>query len=256
MKTLIIPTDFSPLSKRVLDFAVHLAAQIDAGIMPLCSYFVPYTSKTYTTSLVDIFRENAEQAMEEFVKQIPRNVPCQRKVTPLPLKEELKTLGKDIENTWIIMATYGEKDWWNHQLGTNASHIINSMNSPVILIPENAKCTFPIRHILVATDGVKMTEKVRARWLDMKTTLNASSQALQVVTAQEEEGIGEFEGMPLYKLFHETFKQGLLEAEEIIHPELSLAVHHKRTWFGGLFHSSVSKGLTMNHNAPFVVLQE
>ena len=256
MKTLIIPTDFSPLSKKALDFAVNLAAQIDAGIMPLHSYSVPYTSETFSTSLVDMLRKNAEHAMEEFVKEVPGHIPCQRKVTPFPLKEELKTLGKDIENTWIIMATHGEKDWWDHQLGTNASHIINAMNAPVFLIPEHAECSFPIRHILVASDGMKMTDKVRERWTDLKATLNASSQALQVVKDQQEEGVGEFEGMPLYKLYHENFKDGLLEAEEIVHPELTLTVHHKRTWFEGIFHSSATKELAMNHTAPFVVLHE
>jgi len=256
MKTLIIPTDFSTLSKKALEFAVNLAEQIDAGIMPLHSYSVPYTSETFSTSLVDMLRKNAESAMEAFVCDVPNHIPCQRKVTPFPLKEELKTLSKDKDNTWIIMATHGEKDWWDHQLGTNASHIINAMNAPVFLIPENAEVRFPIRHILVASDGVKMTDKVRERWKDLKSTLKASSQALQVVASHTEEGTDTFEGMPLYRLFHENFKNGLLEAEEIVHPELTMAVHHKRNWFEELFHSSATKSLALNHNAPLVVLHE
>jgi len=58
----------------------------------------------------------------------------------------------------------------------------------------------------------------------------------------------------LYRLFHENFKNGLLEAEEIVHPELTMAVHHKRNWFEELFHNSATKSLALNHNAPLVVL--
>ena len=256
MKTLIIPTDFSPLSKKALDFAVNLASQIDAGIMPLHSYSVPYTSETFSSSLTDILCKNAEQGMKEFVKEVPENIPCQSKVTPYPLKEELKALRKDMMNTWIIMSTRGEKDWWDHQLGTNASNLINALDVPFFLIPENAEIRIPIRHILVTTDGREMTNDVRAKFMDIKKTLKASSQALQVVATESEEGDSVYEGMPLHKLFHENFQGGLLEAEEIIHPELTVAVHHKRKWYESLLHSSATKELALKHPGPILVLHE
>jgi hypothetical protein len=256
MKTLIIPTDFSPHSKKALEFAVNLASQIDAGIMPLHSYSVPYTSETFSSSLSDILYKNAERGMKEFVMDVPENIPCQSKVTPYPLKEELKTLRKDINNTWIIMSTRGEKDWWDHQLGTNASNLINALDIPFFLIPESAAIQIPIRNILVTTDGNEMSNDVRAKFMDIKDTLQASSQALQVVANKSEEGIGTYEGMPLYKLFHENFHGGLLAAEDIIHPELTLAVHHKRKWFESLFHSSATKELALKHPGPIVVLHE
>ena len=256
MKTLVLPTDFSELSKKALNFAIAIADQIDAGIMPVHSYSIPHTSETFSTSLIEMLRQNAEKNMDEFLKQVPVNMPCQSKVTPFPLKEELTTLSKDKENIWIIMATHGEQDWWDHQLGTNASHIINSLNVPIFLIPESAQVEVPIRHILVTTDGREMTEGVREKFMDIKTTFGATSQALQVVATEDEEGDGTYEDMPLYKLFHENFGQGLVEAEEIIHPELTLAVHHKRKWFESLFHSSATKELALKHPGPLVVLHE
>ncbi|MEY2963794.1 MAG: hypothetical protein RL754_1055 [Bacteroidota bacterium] len=256
MKTLILPTDFSELSKKALEFAIALADQFNAGIMPVHSYSIPHTSETFSTSLVEMLRKNAEESMEEFLKLVPTSIPCQSKVSPFPIREELQTLSKDRENSWIIMATHGEQDWWDHQLGTNASHLINALDVPVFLVPANAEIKTPIRHILVTTDGREMTDNVRAKFLDIKATLKASSQALQVVASESEEGDGIYEGMPLYKLFHENFQGGLLEAEEIIHPELTLAVHHKRKWFESLFHSSATKELALKHPGPIVVLHE
>jgi nucleotide-binding universal stress UspA family protein len=256
MKTLVIPTDFSPLSAKALEFALLLAEQIDAGIIPVHSYSIPHTSETFSTSLVEMLRQNAEESMDAFVKNVPPSIPCQSKVTAFPLKEELRILAKDSDNIWVIMATHGEKDWWDHQLGTNASHIINALHVPIFLIPENAAIATPIRHILVATDGQPMSETVKTQWDNLKATFNATSQALQVVKSKEEEGTDTFEGMPLFKLYHENFEQGITEAEEIVQPELTVAIHHKRTWFESLFHSSATKELALRHPAPLVVLHE
>lgn len=256
MKTLIIPTDFSSLSKKALDFAIGLADQIGGGIMPLHSYAIPHTSETFSVSLIDMLRKNAEENMEQFVADVPAHIPCQNKVTPYPLKHELQQLAHDDANIWVVMATRGIQDWWDHQLGTNASHVVNHMNAPLFLISEDAPARLPLKKVLVATDGLPMTEEVRMKWNSLKSELGFTSQALEVVNHLNEEGSGSYEDMPLYKLYHENFRDGLTEAEQIVTPDATLVIHHKRNWIDALFHKSATKELALRHPAPLIVLHE
>lgn len=255
MKTIVIPTDFSDLSKKALEFAIGLAEQIGGGIMPLHSYAIPHTSETFSVSLVEMLRKNAEENMEQFIAKVPSNVPCQHKVSPYPLKNELQQLD-DAPNIWVVMATRGEKDWWDHQLGTNASHVVNALSAPIFLINEHAPAKLPIERVLLATDGRPMTEHVKSKYEDLKRALNFSAQALEIVPTEVEEGSGTYEGMPLYKLYHENFKEGLSEAEDIITPDATLVVHHKRNWVDALFHKSATKELALSHPATLIVLHE
>lgn len=256
MKTIVIPVDFSDLSKKALDYAIGLAEQIGAGLLPVHSYAIPHTSETFSGSLTELLGKNAQESMDDFIKGIPAHIPCQSKVTAFPLKEELQHLSRDKKNIWVVMATHGEQDWLDHQLGTNASHIINALHVPVFLVPEKANYTFPIKRIVFATDGVDLNDDVKKSWGEIKSLLKADAQAVQVVNQPAEAGFGDYEDMELVKVYHENLSGGLETAEEIVNPQLTVAVHHKRNLLQNLFHSSATKSLALQHESPVVVLHE
>jgi len=256
MKTIVLPVDFSALSKHALNYTIGLAEQIGAGIMPVHSYAIPNTSATFSGSLTEMLAKNAQESMDDFLKNIPAHIPCQSKVTAFPLKEELQHLSRDKSNIWVVMATHGVQDWLDHQLGTNASHIINALHVPVFLIPEKSEFSFPIHNVLFATDGLALSESVKKEWSTIKNELDADAQAVQVVNEPQEAGFGRFEELDLVKVFHKNLSGGLATAAHLVQPQLTVAVHHKRSLLQGLFHSSATKSLALQHDSPLVVLHE
>jgi len=256
MKTIVIPIDFSELSVKALKYAVGLAQQIGAGIMPVHSYAIPHTSETFSGSLTELLGKNAQESMDDFIKNVPSHVPCQSKVTAFPLKEELQHLSRDKNNIWVVMATHGVQDWLDHQLGTNASHIINALHVPVFLVHEKSEFSFPIKNVLFATDGIPLTDDVKKEWNDIQGLLLAKTQAVQVVGEPEAAGYDTFEDMELVKVFHKNLSGGLETASDLVKPELTVAVHHKRNLLQSLFHSSATKSLALEHTSPIVVLHE
>ncbi len=256
MKTIVIPIDFSELSIKALNYAVGIAEQIGAGIMPVHSYAIPHTSDTFSGSLTEMLGKNAQESMDDFIKKVPAHIPCQSKVTAFPLKEELQHLSRDKSNIWVVMATHGVQDWLDHQLGTNASHIINALHVPVFLIPEKAEFSFPIKNVLFATDGEALTDEVKKEWNEIQRLLEAKIQAVQVVDEPQNAGYDHFEDMELVKVFHKNLSGGLETATDLVAPQLTVAVHHKRSLLQGLFHSSATKSLALKHTSPIVVLHE
>src|SRR5690606_17469291 len=66
MKTIIVPTDFSPAATCAMNYAADMAVQIDASILLLHIYQVPIaiTDAPLVLVSVDDLREGAEQKLE------------------------------------------------------------------------------------------------------------------------------------------------------------------------------------------------
>ncbi len=256
MKTIVVPVDFTDLSNKAMDFAIGLAHSIDAGLMPVHSYAIPHTGETFSSTLTELLQKNAEEAMEELVAKVPSNIPCQNMVTAYPLKEALQKLSKDKSNIWVVMATKGEQDWLDHQLGTNASHIVNALDVPVFLLPEDAEFAFPLKNALFATDGEPLEDSVKLKWKDIKESLQLNAQAIKVVKNAEDVDAGIFEEMQLHEIYHKNIIGGITESAEFLNGDLTVAVHHKRNPLKSLFHSSATKRLALTHKNPLLVLHE
>lgn len=103
--------------------------------------------------------------MKDWVKsKVPANVPCQSKVSPFTLQEELYQLCKGQKDVWIVMGTRGAHDWVDQQIGTTASKVINTLHVPVFIVPEDTNIEFPISVALFATDGKPMTDHTNEQW--------------------------------------------------------------------------------------------
>lgn len=256
MKTIVVPIDFSPLSQKAIDFAVGIAAQIEAGLTLVHSYAIPHTGSNFSSSLTTMLRNNAEEAMDKCQNAIPTSIPVQSMVTPFPLKEALQKLSKDKKNIWVVMATKGEQDWLDHQLGTNASNVVNAIHVPVFLLPESSEVTFPLKSAVFATDGEDMDDYVKTEWQDIQFRLGLSAQAIELVEDPKQQGTCEYENMVLHKVYHKNLILGLQEIKEVLDADLTVAVHHKRNIIQTLFHSSATKQLALTHKNPLLVLHE
>ena len=71
MKTIIVPTDFSPAALNAAYYAADMAKAIDAGILLLHVFYV-LVSYTEVPPIIDesVMRENVELKMDELKQQL------------------------------------------------------------------------------------------------------------------------------------------------------------------------------------------
>lgn len=256
MKTIIVPTDFSPAAEHALQYAIFLAKQIGAGITPIHSYSLPYTAESFTSSLREIMQRNAEENMRDWVaSKVPSHVPCQSKVSPYTLQDELHQLCKGQKDVWIVMGTKGAHDWVDQQIGTTASKVINTLDAPVFIVPEDTAIAFPITAALFATDGKPLNERTKEQWKEVQRVLNIHPIPVQISSPHAEQK-SMAEPSEIETVWNDDVSKGIAEAQEHLGAQLTVAVHHKRGLLASLFHNSTTKKLAKDLRQPLLVLQD
>jgi nucleotide-binding universal stress UspA family protein len=144
MKTLIVPTDFSPVSLNAVNYAAEMAMSIDASLLLLNVYQVPVTFTE--VPVVNISIEALRSLSEEKIAALKKNL---EHVTSGKLKiyaesrlgevtDEIETLCKKIKPFAVVMGTKGASGLERLFLGSNTLTAIRHLTSPVIVIPPGA----------------------------------------------------------------------------------------------------------------------
>lgn len=257
MKTYIVPTDFSDLAAQAFDYAAQLARSVGGVVMPVHSYHVPSTAESFSTSLLEMMQKNAEDQMDAFMSKMDPGVPCHSKVTSMPLRMEIKSILKHHPEAVVVLATHGEMDWWDHFVGTQSSSLVNVLKTPVLVLHPNeqSKVVVP-KKVLFATDGKELTEEVIEKWNDICNEYNLEAEAVQIVDSPSEEGKGTWNGIPVYKVYHENLERGLQEAMKTLNPDWLVAVHRSQNLWNQLWHKSLTKALALRFSSPLLVFHE
>ncbi|MEL7002817.1 MAG: universal stress protein [Bacteroidota bacterium] len=141
-KTILFPTDFSERANQALAQAIFFAQQLDAKLIIYHAYHRPVvpggTPEQIAKSLIE-FEKHIDLSFEELLrsKESLKDIDY----------EFIKELGVSVENIinvskkgvvdLIMLATKGAKgidELW----GTKAARIINEVDIPVLVIPDNA----------------------------------------------------------------------------------------------------------------------
>jgi nucleotide-binding universal stress UspA family protein len=144
MKTLIVPTDFSPVSLNAVNYAAEMAMSIDASLILLNVYQIPVTFTE--VPVVNISIEELKRISEERVEELKKGL---EHVTSGKLKiygesrlgevtDEIESFAKKINPFAIIMGTKGATGIERLFLGSNTLTAIRHLTFPVIVVPPGA----------------------------------------------------------------------------------------------------------------------
>ena len=61
MKTIIFPTDYSANADLAMSYAILVAKQMNAKVLAINAFDLPYSQNVMSTSLLDIMRETSEK---------------------------------------------------------------------------------------------------------------------------------------------------------------------------------------------------
>jgi nucleotide-binding universal stress UspA family protein len=166
MINILVPTDFSELSKVAIRFAIRLANKIDANITLLYVITIPQTSrasirmkiKKLEQEFFQMGNEDLQILVDEFSPMLKTTKPLAvRIIKGTSFNESVKKEAKKLRSGLIVMGTRGASGITKYIMGSNTTSVIDVSQIPVLVIPELG--TFKnFRNVVYATD-MKHTDK-------------------------------------------------------------------------------------------------
>lgn len=168
MVNILVPTDFSPLSKFALKYAIKIANTLDGNVTVLHIITMTRAIRLSVTekikSLDHDLMESAEADLERLVRTIVEQYPTSRPIRyhvvrgsyfPSTLLREAKKLRSGL----VVMGTRGASGLTKALLGSNTNSVIEVSHLPVLAVPEKAEFK-GFRNVVYASDLRHLEEEL------------------------------------------------------------------------------------------------
>ncbi|MBC8153127.1 MAG: universal stress protein [Bacteroidetes bacterium] len=165
MKTIIVPTDLSPLADGALRVATDLARTYGAAI--LLVHYLPFSIATATTAegaqTITRYLDEQEATAQSDLQRVVDNPAYQDiAITPITCRDAaglykaMTERGADL----IVLATSGSSGWDEWLFGSNAEHIVRAAHCPVLVIKQTDGPFAPTNPIA----AIDVDDALRQHW--------------------------------------------------------------------------------------------
>ena len=171
MKTIIVPTDFSPIATNAMNFAAEMAVNINASLMLLHVYQVPVSMTDVPVVLVsaDELKKESEAKLQEIKNALAHITSGKIKVYTEArmgdVSDELEDVCKHIKPFAVIMGTRGTSGVERVLFGSTTLTAIRHLTWPVIVVPPGKEYGTGIKKIGFACDFDKVVESTPIRFI-------------------------------------------------------------------------------------------
>lgn len=169
MVNILVPTDFSPLSKFALKYAIKIANRLDGTITVL---HIITTTRALRFSMLEKMRlsaqnfpESAGQELEKMIRTLSEQYQASRAINyqvvrgayfPSTLLREARRLRSGL----VVMGTRGATGIARAVLGSNTNSVIEVSHVPVLAVPEKAEFK-GFRNVVYASDLQNLHEELQ-----------------------------------------------------------------------------------------------
>lgn len=191
MKTIILPTDFSPVADHAINFGAQLAQAIQADILLLSVYMVPVTMNEVPVTMVSAeeLKNNAEEGLRRVqlsLQQSFPDVPIKTESRLGDVVDELKNICKEVNPFAVVMGTHHLSGVEQALFGSNTISAIRHIHSPIIAVATQTAFQFP-KNIALATDFENLAKFPTERITSFVQTFNANLHVVHVTENAAEE---------------------------------------------------------------------
>lgn len=275
MKTLIVPTDFSPVATNAMNYAADMALQIHASLMLFHVYQVPVAVSEVPLPLIslDELKEQAESKLNKLRNDLEHVTSGKLKIyTEARLGntvDELEDVCKKIKPFAVIMGSVGHSAVERIVFGSTTLTSIKHLTSPVISVPGGKEYGTGIKKIGFACDfrEIAITTPV-AVIKNFVKEFNAELHILNVDykdrhfradTPQQSALLhGELQEFnPRYHFIeHPDIEDGINEFAEKNNLDLVISIPKKHKLLEGLFKPSSTRQLIFESHVPVMCVHE
>jgi len=144
-RTILVATDFSEQADDALEYAVEMAARLDATIhlvhsTPLPPISLPEMGMTYTASMMETMKSGAMTRLDAYATKY------RDRVSMAPVRIELgdprdviDRVAEDIGADLIVMGTHGRRGVKRLLLGSVAEAVVRTAPCPVLTVRPKAE---------------------------------------------------------------------------------------------------------------------
>lgn len=267
MKTIIVPTDFSPVALNAINYAADMALHINASLMLLHVYQIPVavTDTPLIMVSVDELKDSAEKRLEVARQDIERVTGGKIKIYSEArlgnVTDELEDICKKIQPFAVVMGTTGHSAVERVIFGSNTLSVIQHITYPVICIPSGKSFGLGLYKIGFACD---FREVIATTPFDTIKNFLAQfpSSSLHVLNVHYKERADLAEESALIQSALEEYKpqfhfiknkdveQGIHEFAETNNLDLIITIPKKHKLLDGLFKKSSTKELIYHSHIP------
>lgn len=274
MKKILATTDFSVNSWKAIVYAIELGQKLNAEVVILNAYTLPYSNQTVLISMKEILRESAEQGLKEVLSKInselkPSGVKISTKAVHGDLLVTIDLMAESEGVDLVIMGTKGATGLKAALLGSNAANVIRNVNCPVIAIPESYNPA-PIRHISICADFTSGLEsKVEFGMLsEIASAFKSKIQLIHIIDPFDDNqdqrvpvGTNFQQFFPDNEIaasvnYNEDVEEGIREFINDNPTDILVMVRRNYNFLESLFHRSLTRQLAMHTMIPLYIAQE
>jgi nucleotide-binding universal stress UspA family protein len=277
MKTIIVPTDFSPVAMNALNYALDMAQSMDADIMLLNTYQAPVSYSDgsispITTISIDEIRRSSEDRLIDLKQEIARRTGGKAKVS-VEAKlgntvDVLEEICSSVRPFAVVMGSHGSTGIERLIMGSTTLSVIRSLRHPVIVIPPGT-VYHDIRRMGLACDFKDIVETIPVDYI--KSIVRQFNAELHVLNVNAE-GEKYEDNAPLesawldnllgdikpnyYFLQRDDLVEGINEFAETHNLDVVIVIPKKHNLLEKIFHKSRSKELVTNAHIPILSIHE
>ena len=136
----LVPTDFTESSDQALDWAIELAARLDASVTVMHAYEIPVIgfpdgSLVATAEIATRLSDEARTSLEATVAQRQgRGVPIDAVLREGVAWEEINSVAEAIDADIIAIGTHGRRGIARALLGSVAEAVVRTSRRPVLTV--------------------------------------------------------------------------------------------------------------------------
>jgi nucleotide-binding universal stress UspA family protein len=171
MKTIMVPTDFSPIATNAANFAADMAVNINADLMLLHVYQVPVAMAETPVVLVSAeeLRKDSEAKLEDLRSSLLHitsgKIKIHSKAIMGDITDEIEELSEKLQPFAVILGTRGASGIERILFGSTTLRAIRHLKCPVIIVPPGKEYGAGIRKIGFACDFEKVVERTPVQFI-------------------------------------------------------------------------------------------
>ncbi len=274
MKRILFPTDFSDAASTAFMYALRFADSFEAELVVLHVYDLPIVeTPPLPESTKEIFDIVEMNQFESFREQLPemhevaeKNQLGHVKMRNILLYGDLiyniNKVCADEEIDLIVMGTKGATGLKETFLGSTTASVIANAKVPVLGIPVEAEY-HPIHNIGFTTQYKDKDSNALTQALNIARKFKAKIQCLYIAgtdgPGDVEERIEDWkmyyknDDVSFHILKGEDKEQAILSFVSDNNVDMLVMCTHKRSFFEGLFHKSLTKKMAYHSTVPLLI---
>lgn len=268
---ILVPTDFSHLSKIAIDYAIQLSFKFKAELVLLSVVYIEgpgrgsLQAKDLEEVLITDARNECIQLVEEY-KAKYNSIINYEVIFGYPVDKIIKNHAINNGVDLIVMGTKGATGLKKIFLGSNTVSVIDKSEVPVIAVPEFA--TFKsLSDLVYATDIFNLKDELN-QVISFARKFEARVHILHVTSPREEGAIEPKEMMDTivktFKYNHISFavshaddpEEGIEEYIARNKIDLLVMFTHKRSFFEKIFGKGITRKVALHNYIPLLAFKK